>query len=182
MNPTLSQKHPIKGSREFTLLEDEVQYTIKSPFKEESLSVVFNVLDSEPVIEGSTLSFVSQVNREPLVDFFLDKPDKESFDTFIKDMQSRIADEDFSLLRVRDKGVDVDVERLTESIEMLEKYVDTTEIASLLTAMRALQAQPEDLACLSKVADTFNALGFVQGQVLTYSPYINFLLSGERSR
>lgn len=182
MTPTLSQKHPLKGSREFTLLDDEIQYTIKSPLKEESLSVVLNVLDPEPVISGSTLSFVSQVNREPLVDFFVDKPDKASFDEFVKAMQHRISEEDFSLLRVRDKGADVDVVRLDESLEMLQKFVDPAEIENLLTALLALKANPNDVGCLGDVADSFNALGFVQGQVLTYAPYINYLLSGERSR
>lgn len=180
MNSTLLQKHPIKGSREFTLVDDEVQYNIKSPLKTESLSVVLNVLDAEPVISGSTLAFVSRVNREPLVELFLDRPDKETFGAFVKAMQRRITEEDFSLLSVIDKGVGVRPEGVSESIEMLRKYVDSAEIEGLLTALAELKENPDDKKCLNDVAEAFNALGFVQGQVITYAPYINFLLSGVR--
>jgi len=179
MTATLLQKHPIKGSREFRLVGDELEYTIKSPLKSESLSVVLSVLDSEPVISGSILAFVSQVNREPLVELFLDRPDKETFDTFVSTLRQRISEEDFGRLRVREKGVAVNPERVGESIEMLKTYVDPVEIASLLSALEQLKAKPDDVQCLVNVADAFNALGFVQGQVITYAPYINFLLSGD---
>lgn len=178
MNATLLQKHPIKGTREFKLVGDELEYTIKSPLKSESLSVVLSVLDPEPVISGSMLAFVSQVNREPLVELFLNRPDKDSFDQFVRTMRRRIHEEDFSRLRVRDKGVPVDVDRLNESIDMLQTYVTTGEIAELLSALMELTAKPDDLECLGKVADAFNELGFEQAQVITYAPYINFLLSG----
>ncbi|MEJ2317299.1 MAG: hypothetical protein P8Y83_10170, partial [Gammaproteobacteria bacterium] len=95
MTATLLQKHPIKGTREFRLVGDELEYTIKSPLKSESLSVVLSVLDSEPVVSGSMLAFVSQVNREPLVELFLNKPDKESFDAFVSTLRQRISEEDF---------------------------------------------------------------------------------------
>ncbi len=116
MTATLFQKHPIKGTREFRLVGDELEYTIKSPLKKESLNVVLSVLDSEPVISGSILAFVSQVNREPLVELFLDKPDKETFDAFVSMLKQRIAEEDFGRLRVREKGVAVSPERVSESI------------------------------------------------------------------
>ena len=178
MIETLVQKHPLKGTREFKLVGDEIQYTIQSPLKKESLSVVLYVLDTEPVITGSTLAFVSQVNREPLVELFLDRPDKETFDRFVRTVRQRISEEDFSRLRVRDKGVAVDEERVSESIEMLQTYVNPLEIDTLLSALEKLKANPDDVECLANLADAFNELGFVQGQVITYAPYINFLLSG----
>lgn len=179
MTATLLQKHPIKGTREFKLVDDELEYTIKSPLKKESLSVVLSVLDSEPVISGPILAFVSQVNREPLVELFLDKPDKETFDAFVSTLKQRITEEDFGRLRVREKSVAVSPERVSESIEMLQTYVDPVEIDALLSALEELRAKPDDVQCLVNVADAFNALGFVQGQVITYAPYINFLLSGD---
>jgi hypothetical protein len=130
------------------------------------------------VISGSTLSFVSQVNREPLVELFLDKPDRETFDQFVSTMQRRIIEEDFGRLRVMDKGVDVNVDGVTESIDMLLIYVDPQEIETLLAALEELKQKPEDPQCLKRVADAFNELGFAQGQVLLYAPYINLLLSG----
>lgn len=178
MTATLVQKHPLKGSREFKLVGDELQYTIQSPLKTESLSVVLCVLDPEPVISGSTLAFVSQVNREPLVELFLDRPDKETFNQFVATLRQRISEEDFSRLRVSDKGVTVDADRVSESIEMLRTYVNPAEIEKLLAALEALKAKPDELECLVNVADAFNELGFVQGQVITYAPYISFLLSG----
>jgi hypothetical protein len=180
MTSTLLQKHPVKGTREFKLMDDEVHYTAQSPLKQESLSVVLSVLDPEPVVSGSTLSFVSQVNREPLVEFFLDRPDKETFEQFIAVMRRRITEEDFSRLRVSGDAVDVDTERVRESIEMLRTYVDPAEIAPFLSTLAALEASPEDAKCLSDVAEAFNDLGFAQGQVVTYAPYIAFLLSGAR--
>ena len=178
MTTRLAQKHAIKGSREFELVDDEVRYIIKSPLRTESLSVVLNILDPEPVISGSTLAFVSQVNREPLVELFLDKPDKDTFDEFVSAMRRRIIEEDFGRVRVRNKGVGVRVDGVTESIEMLRRYADTQEIEAFLAALEALEQRPDDPQCLERVAEAFNALGFAQGQVLVYAPYINFLLSG----
>lgn len=178
MTTRLVQKHAIKGSREFELVDDEVRYVIKSPLRTESLSVVLNVLDPEPVRSGSTLSFVSQVNREPLVELFLDKPDRETFDQFVSTMQRRIIEEDFGRLRVLDKGVEVNVDGVIESIDMLRQYVDPKEIEALLAALEALRQKPDNPQCLKRVADAFNELGFAQGQVLVYAPYISFLLSG----
>jgi hypothetical protein len=179
MTTTLLQKHPIKGTREFRLVGDELEYIIQSPLKKESLSVVLSVLDSEPVITGSMLAFVSQVNREPLVELFLNKPDKETFDEFVSTMRRRISEEDFGRLRVRDNRVAVDPDRVSESIEMLQTYVNPDEIDLFLSALVELKEKPNDVQCLVNVADAFNALGFVQGQVITYAPYINFLLSGD---
>ncbi len=178
MTTRLAQKHAIKGSREFELVDDEVRYIIKSPLRTESLSVVLNVLDPEPVISGSTLSFVSQVNREPLIELFLDKPDKETCNQFVSTMRRRIIEEDFGRPRVPDKGVDVNVDGVTESIDMLRRYVDPQEIAALLAALEELKQTPDNPQCLQRVAEAFNELGIAQGQVLLYAPYINFLLSG----
>lgn len=178
MTTRLAQKHTIKGSREFELVDDEVRYIIKSPLRTESLSVVLSVLDPEPLISGSTLSFVSQVNREPLVELFLDEPDRETFNQFVSTMRRRIIEEDFGRLRVPDKGVDVNVDRVTESIDMLRRYVDPQEIDALLAALEELKQTPDIRHCLQRVAEAFNELGIAQGQVLLYAPYINFLLSG----
>jgi hypothetical protein len=178
MTTRLSQKHAIKGTRVFELVDDEVRYVITSPLRTESLSVVLNILDPEPVVSGSMLAFVSQVNREPLVELFLDNPDKDSFDRFVRSMRQRIIDEDFSRLRVRDKGVAVRAEAVRESIDMLRQYVDPGEIEALLAALEQLAQTPDDPRALGDVAEAFNALGFAQGQVLVYAPYVNFLLSG----
>lgn len=175
----LIQKHPLKGSREFRLDADELHYTINSPLRDdESLSVPLHVLEVKPVKTGSILAFISQVNKEPLVELFVDKPDKKTFDQFIETMQHRITAEDFSRFHVTDSGVKVDTARLDESIRMLKQYVDPNEIESLLAAMFALQSSPTDIQHQRDVADAFNELGFVQGQVITYAPYLTNMLFG----
>jgi len=180
MTTKLVQKHPIKGRREFQLVGDEIQYTIQSPFKTTSLSVLFEILDPKPVISGSMLSFISKVNKEPLVELFLNKPNKEMFDQFVKNIQQKITEQGFGRFRVGDNGVDVDIVRLNESIEMLQKNVDPTEIECLLSALVELKTEPEDIKCQNNVADAFNELGFAQSQVILYAPYINFMFSGNR--
>lgn len=178
MTLTLSQKHPVMGKREFRLVEDEIQCDIKSPLKTESLSVVLFMLDPDPVISGSTVSFLSHVNREPLVKMFLNKPDKETFEQFVSAMQQRISEEDFGRYRARDKQLDVDVERLDRDIKMLQSYVNTPEIEPFLAILLKLKENPEDMESLNSAINMFNELGFVKAQILTYASYVNFLLSG----
>ncbi|MEM7561531.1 MAG: hypothetical protein AAF353_00635 [Pseudomonadota bacterium] len=177
----LSQKHPIKGSREFELHEDEVQYSVQSPIRSESLSVVLSVLSPEPIVSGSTLSFISEVNKEPLVELFLNKPDKESFDQFVLAMKSRIIREDFSRFPTQDTMVRVDMDRLDETLVMLKSYVAESEIETLLTTLSDLKESPDSLDCVNAVASAFNELGFVKGQVVNYAPYIAYLLSGNQT-
>ncbi len=180
MTSILLQKHPIKGSREFRLVDDEIQYTIKSPFKTDSLSVLFDVLEPKPVISGSTLSFISNVNKEPLVELFINKPDKDTFDKFVKELRLKITENDFGRFRVGDKGIDVDIARLDESIEMLQNNVDSAEIKLFISTLVELKTHPSDIKCQSNVAEAFNDLGFAQSQIILYAPYINFMFSGNR--
>ena len=177
----LAQKHPLKGSREFRLDADEVHYVINSPLRnEEALSVPLHVLDAKPETTGSILAFVSQINREPLVELFVNKPDKQTFDQFAQTLKQRITEEDFSRFHVTNAGVTVDSARLDESISMLKQYVDPNEIEPLLAALFALRANPDDVDCQRNVAGAFNELGFVQGQVITYAPYLSYLLTGNK--
>ena len=175
MTTILVQKHPIKGSREFQFIDDEIQCTIKSPFKTNTLNVLFGVLEPEPIISGSTLSFISKVNKEPLVELFLNKPNKEEFDLFVESLRQNIIDDDFGRFRVGEEGVNIDVARLNEAIEMLQKNVDPTEIELLLSALLKLQTRLDDIECQKSVAEEFNKLGFTQSQVLIHAPYLSFL-------
>ena len=176
----LVQKHPIKGSREFQLIDNEIQYTIQSPFKTSSLSVLLDILEAKPVISGSMLSFISKVNKEPLVEFFLNKPNKETFDQFVKDMQLKITENDLGRFRTGDEGVNVNLLRLNESIELLQKNVNPSEIKGLLSALIELATNPTEIQCQSRVAEEFNELGFAQSQVVFHAPYLNFLFCGNR--
>ena len=178
MTTKIVQKHPIKGTREFELVDDMVDYRIKSPLGgAEELSVVLSVLDPEPVVDGSMLHFVSEVNREPLVKLFIDRPDADTFNAFVDTLKQRINEEDFGRLAGSNRESAVSAEQLDTTIEMLETYLDSAGIAELLEALRALRSDPVDADKLAHVANVFNGLGPQQGPVLTYAPFFMSMLS-----
>ena len=177
MSTTLHQQHVIKGTREFELVDDTIQYRVKSPFGEEELVVVLSVLDPEPVVVGSMLHFVSEVNREGLVKLFIDKPDPETFNAFVTTLRQRINEESFGRLAAGNRASAVSAEQVETTINMLETYLRAEDIAELLDALRELKANPTDASRLARVAETFNELGAMQGPVLTYAPFFNSLLS-----
>ncbi len=178
MTSKLVQKHPIKGSREFEIVDDELQCTIQSPFKTHSLSVLFAVLEEKPIVSGSTLSFISKVNKEPLLELFLDKPNKEVFDEFLENVRLKIVEHGFGRFRVTDEGVNIDSVMLDEAIEALQKNVDPTEIKVLLSTLLELKTDISNVKYQNNVTDAFNELGFAQSQVIIYAPYLNFLFCG----
>lgn len=205
MTAKLIQKHLLKGTQSFEIEDDIINIHIKSPFKEESLSVNLSVLDSEPVINKSRLDFVSRVNSEPLVSFYLAKPDAETFNTFINLLKQKIQAEyntytgfnpaiqaagiaansfdeppefsDSEQVEISEMMKNVDVEKIGSTIQMLEQYVNVDEISDFLAALKQLHAEPKNESHLVQLAKTFNALGPKQGAVLTYAPFINILLS-----
>jgi len=178
MNTKIIQKHLIKGTREFEIIGDEINYQIKSPLGKHALTVPLSVLNPEPVISDSMLSFLSRVNEEALIELFLDKPDKTTFEAFVGTIQALINQDDFGRLRPNKKHITINPEQLDITINMLNTYIDPNEIQPLLIALTALRTNPDDMKCLQDLADAFNALGFVQTSVLTYAPYINSILSG----
>jgi hypothetical protein len=85
----LIQKHLLKGTQEFELLDDEVLVRIKSPFKEKNISVPLAILNPEPVINGSNLDFHSRVKCGPLLSLYLDKPNKQEFEAFVNALKEK---------------------------------------------------------------------------------------------
>ena len=98
MTNSIVQNHPERGTREFALVDDTIEYRISSSFGNEELSVVLSVLSPEPVVDGSMLYFVSEVNREALIKLFVDLPDAETFAGFVHTVKQRIKEEDFGCL------------------------------------------------------------------------------------
>ena len=176
MTTRLFQQHPVEGSREFELVGDAIVYRIESALGSEELEVVLSVLDPEPIIEGAMLQFVSEVNREPLVALFVDRPDAPTFNAFVSALRERIAEEDFGRLAANNRESPIAVEQITTTIDMLETYLEPEGIAGLLAALRDLRDEPADTGRLSRVVDAFNDLGAQQGPVLTYAPFFNSLL------
>jgi len=71
----------------------------------------------------------------------------------------------------------VKAERVQEDIVMLKTYLDERDIEPLLKQLEALSAAPQDEAVFQLVVHAYDELGFHQGAVLTYAPYLKILLS-----
>ncbi|OED38845.1 hypothetical protein AB833_18080 [Chromatiales bacterium (ex Bugula neritina AB1)] len=177
MTDRIVQQHPDRGTREFELVDDAIEYRIKSQFADEELSVVLSVLSPEPVVDGSMMYFLSAVNREALIKLFIDLPDAETFAKFVRTVQQRIREEDFGKLNADNRESEITREQVDTTIRMLETYLDPTSIDALLSALGRLSETPDNREYLDKVVEIFNGLGAQQGAVLTYAPFFNTLLS-----
>ena len=89
----LIQKHLLKGTREFELLDDEVRVRIKTPLNEKELSVPLAILNPEPVINGSKLDFHSRVKCGPMFSLYLNKPNPEEFNAFVEAVKAKALSE-----------------------------------------------------------------------------------------
>jgi hypothetical protein len=203
MTTKLIQKQLFKGTQEFEIVDDAINIHIKSPFKkDETLTVMLAVLNSEPIITKSRLEFTSRVNNEALVSLQLAKPNAEEFNAFVNLLKQKAQEEynEFAGLTAADTKLEgnvydeppdfeatdkpvrivrkpVRVEAVEESINMLSEYIGGAEIDPLLSALKALQSEPDNIEHLSRLAREFDALGPGQGAVLTYAPYIGILMS-----
>jgi len=179
MTMKLVQKHLVKGTREFELVDDGVFVSIDMPFLKKDFLVVFSILEPEPVIQGSTLSFVSAVNREALIELMVDKPDPKTFNEFVDVIKQRVIEEEFGKVSLASVKRTVDVKQVQETLDMLRTYLDGDGYQPLLDALEALKAEPENEDRLAELFRIFNGLGPLQGAVLSYAPYISTLFMGE---
>lgn len=171
------QKDPDRGTREFELVDDAIEYRISSPFGNEELSVVLSVLSPEPVVDGSMMYFLSEVNREALIKMFVDLPDAETFAKFVHAVKQRIREEDFGKLAAKNRKSAITQEQVDTTIRMLETNLDPASIDELLVTLRSLSEAPNDNERLNQVVKAFNGLGMQQGPVLTYASFFSTLLS-----
>ena len=203
MGTKLTQKHFLKGAREYEIVGDQVHVTSR---KEEMLSVTLAVLNPEPVITRSHLEFVSRVNGEALLSLALSRPNVTEFNNFVNTLKKKALAEynaisgisveakstalngnlyeeppEFSEVSPADisKAKAVSVDGLENAISMLNTYVNNEEVQPLITALNSLKQAPHDHAKLVEVATVFNELGSSQGAVLTYAPYITIMLSDD---
>lgn len=204
MSLKLVQKHLIKGSQEFEIVDDMLNIRIKSPLKkEELLTVMLTVLNPEPVIGRKTLEFTSRVNNEALVSMYLAKPNAAEFNAFVNEIKQRIQDEfsafaglksssanamsqnvheeppEFDTISEADKQKMIIPERVRETADLLRLNMNEEDIKPLLDALKALAESPEDTKTLNEFIDSFHALGPMQGAVLTYGPYVSVILADD---
>lgn len=202
----LTQKHLLKGSQEFELVDDHVKVRIKAPFKdEETLTVMLTVLNPEPVISRSSLDFTSRVNGEALLSFYLGKPNAAEFNAFITELKNRAQDEYHSFAGLKQAsrspalgdnvfdeppvfdddeqepsthiGKALDPSRIEESVQMLKTYLNSDDVAPFLAILEKLGSEPNNEALQQEVLQAFQDLGPTQGAVLTYAPYVGILMS-----
>ncbi len=171
------QKHPERGTREFELVDDTIEYRISSPFGDEELSVVLSALSPEPVVDGPMMYFISEINREALIKLFVDLPDASVFTGFVHTLKQRIKEEGFGKLSADNRKSAITREQVDRTIRMLETYMDPACIDELLLTLRGLAEAPGNREQLNQVVEAFNNLGIQQGQVLTYTSFFNTLVS-----
>jgi len=75
-----------------------------------------------------------------------------------------------------DLGGAVDAGRIDESIELLKQHIQDAEIKPMIEVLESMSENPYDLALLDRLSEEFGKLGFLQGAVLTYAPYISVIL------
>ena len=73
----------------------------------------------------------------------------------------------------------IDVADIDIALQMLNKYLDTQDINPLLSSLETLKTEPQNEAYQLQVINAFNALGVMQGAVLTYAPYLNIFISDD---
>lgn len=69
------------------------------------------------------------------------------------------------------------VRRLQEDFTMLKSYLDENDIKPLLDSLETLLAEPDNEEAFVKMLNVFNELGFHQGPVITYAPYVKVLVA-----
>ncbi len=75
----LVQKHLLKGSREFEIADDVVNVRLKTPFKEEKMTVMLTILNPDPVVNKPFLEFHSRVKCGPLMSLLINIPNSKEF-------------------------------------------------------------------------------------------------------
>ena len=75
-----------------------------------------------------------------------------------------------------DMGGSIDAGRIDESIDLLKQHVQEAEIKPMLEVLELMSENPYDYALLDRLSEEFGKLGFLQGAVLTYAPYISIIL------
>lgn len=203
----LKQTQFLKGSREFEIVDDTLFVSIKSLFKEEKLTVDLSTLDPEPVIKGEELKFYVPNRGHSIFSLLVNKPNAEEFNRFVDSLKKKTSggDNTDAVIEtdidesVREEALNrnfyeeapvfgehedtkeefkpIIVRRLQEDVTMLKSYLDENDIKPLLDSLETLLAEPDNEAAFVKMLTVFNELGFHQGPVITYAPYIKVLVA-----
>jgi hypothetical protein len=206
MTTRLTQKHLFRGTQDLEIVGSELKIRKKPPFRPAvHSSVPLTVLGPEPLLSPVAVSFASRASGQVLVSLTIGKPDAQTFNEFFNELKARVLgasgtasgqaagdraaafngnvkdappefadDHDAITIRIRHE---VKRDELELAIGMLRSYLNDTEIKPFIEALEDLKSDPNDEARLIEVARLFAGLGIGQGAVLTYAPYLAFLLS-----
>ncbi len=81
--------------------------------------------------------------------------------------------------KIKNKGQIIQVADIDIALQMLNTYLDNQEIEPLLSALETLKTDTQNEDFQIQVIDAFDNLGFMQGAVLTYAPYLNIFVSDD---
>jgi len=206
MTTRLTQRHLLKGVQHLEIVDSELTIRRKSPFRPEvNLRIPLAVLNPEPLPGAAVVSFASRASGQVLVSLAVGRPDQRTFNDFVNELRSRVLnaaggvpglpadvpdrvpdgnvhdappelDDDHDPIAVRIRQ-EVNPDELEQAIGMLRSYVTDARVVPFIEALENLKADPADEARRIEVARLFEALGIGQGAVLTYAPYLGFLLS-----
>jgi len=110
------QKHFLKGSKEFVIIDEMITATNKSLFKKEKLTIDLTILDPEPVIDGSELAFYNPHKGHPVFSLWLNKPNKEEFEHFVDTLKQSISGENDSSAHIETVSTETAQEALARNI------------------------------------------------------------------
>lgn len=71
----------------------------------------------------------------------------------------------------------IDAAEIGESIQFLNEYVKEAGIEPVIVALEALEKAPDNSSLLVQLEESLDNIGVLKGAVLTYAPYISFLVS-----
>ena len=199
MPTKLVQKQLLRGTREFEIVDDVVNFRIKTPLKEEKLTIDLSILNPEPVVNEPFLEFHSRVKCGPLLSLLIDKPNAKEFNAFVDELKQRARQEfnAFAGLKAgampegmaanvfeeppefEKKVKPIRVADIDVAIQMLQRHLDGDEVQRVIAALEALKQDPESESSFAQLVTAFDELGPRQGAVLTYAPYVSILLSDD---
>lgn len=71
----------------------------------------------------------------------------------------------------------IDARRVRESIELLRLNLNEDDIAGFLQILQSIADSPAVPGNIEKLSRSLNEVNIMQGAILTYAPYVGYLLS-----
>jgi len=94
MTDKLIQKNLLHGTQELELKDDTLRVTTSGPFRgKKVLDFVLATLDPDPVVNKDRLEFYGRVKCGPMLSLYLNKPDPDSFNTFVEKLKAQVRSE-----------------------------------------------------------------------------------------